>query len=119
METNKMDDIKITVTGAQVYKAIKNYLHNEMHVSREDIIAMIDAHLKHEVKAYIESKFGTSSFDNYIRQILGAMMQEGVRTSLYSDPMAIDKVVVKAIQDAAREEFIHKYTFSIKEKQNG
>ncbi len=52
------------------YKMFKNFLHNELEISREDIRDWIKDAVKDEVKRLVDNEYGKFSVRDYIKQTL-------------------------------------------------
>lgn len=52
------------------YKMFKNFLHNEMGISREDIIEWINDAVKDEVQRLVNNEYGKFNVRDYIKQTL-------------------------------------------------
>lgn len=111
-----MDDMKITVTGSQVYKAISNYLHNEMQFTREDVIKMIDERLERIVKVHLDERMKQNSFERMFRLAIVDIIKGGVQTSIYTGPTPFDEAILKTMKTILREEMEKMFDIKVEKK---
>lgn len=114
-----MDDIKLTISGGQVYKAVQNYLVNTAGISKEDIIALVEKRLDSIVRKYLEEKITSGRMDAYLRQVIGVILKDGVQNgSWYSGPQALDQFIKQTLEAHIKDMIVEKFDITVKEKQN-
>lgn len=75
------------------YKAIKNYIHNELGLTKEDIINAIRSDIRQYVKECMRNTYGN---DNNIEQMIKFMVDNELKNKSFN---VILRTVEKVLQD--------------------
>lgn len=75
------------------YKAIKNYIHNELGLTKEDIINAIRSDIRKYVKECMCNTYGN---DNNIEQMIKFMVDNELKNKSFN---VIPRTVEKVLQD--------------------
>lgn len=96
------------MSKSKEYKAIKNYIHNELGLSKQDIINEIRPLLPKLLKEYMNNSFGVDShIENWIRII-------------FRDEVAQleHNYITRLIKEVIAEEVKKRLEISVKTKEN-
>ena len=75
------------------YKAVKNYIHNELGLTKENIINVI----RHEIRQYVERCMrNTYGDDNNIERMIELMVENKLKNKDFN---VIPRMVEKVLQD--------------------
>lgn len=75
------------------YKAMKNYIHNELGLTKEDIIDAIRSDIRQYVKECMRNTYGN---DNNIEQMIKFMVDNELKNKSFN---VIPRTVEKVLQD--------------------
>ena len=75
------------------YKAIKNYIHNELGLTKEDIINAIRSDIRQYVKECMRNTYGN---DNNIEQMIKFMVDNELKNKDFN---VIPRMVEKVLKD--------------------
>jgi len=79
------------------YKMFKNYMMNELGISREDIQNWIKESIKEEIKKHIKSTYETVNIESEIRKNVNNVLTDNWNSNRFKNEVyeAISKEVVK------------------------
>lgn len=94
------------MSRSKEYKTIKNYIHNELGLSKEDIREIISPFIKEEVKRVFRNTYGCDAdIENWIRR----MVSDEIKRHDFNMISRLCKEVIK-------EQLIDNLTIEIKNK---
>lgn len=92
------------MSKSKEYKAIKNYIHNELGITKEDIVKEIRPLLKQLLYQYMHNTYGS---DNYLEGWVRYMVEDEIKRvgydfvrEMYSD--ALKKTIVDSLEIVVR-----------------
>lgn len=83
------------------YLAIKNFIHNDLGVSKELIVGIIKEEMHESIKEVIRNTYGRNDLESIIRNIL--IQELGIRGRDVS--YAMSRIVENKIKDLVEKEF--------------
>lgn len=83
----------MSIKTSKEYKAIKNYIHNELGLTKEDIINVIRSDIRKYVEECICNTYGN---DNNIEQMIKLMMDNELKNKDFN---VIPRMVEKVLKD--------------------
>ena len=94
----------------QVFKSVKNIIHNEHNITKEDITKMIDIAIAKETKKYIENN--QSKLDYYCREYIKSLVESTIgKNTFMGYQQGIKNELMKQIG-----ELILSFEISVKQK---
>lgn len=91
------------------YKAVKNYIHNELGLSKEDIREMIKPEIKEQVMRCFRNTYGN---DTDIEGWISHMVKDEITRYGYD-------MIGNAVKEAVKQEISEKLVIEIKQKKGG
>lgn len=83
----------MSIKTSKEYKAIKNYIHNELGLTKEDIINVIRSDIRKYVEECICNTYGN---DNNIEQMIKLMVDNELKNKDFN---VIPRMVEKVLKD--------------------
>lgn len=84
---------RLIISRSKEYKAIKNYIHNELGLTKEDIINAIRSDIRKYVEECICNTYGN---DNNIEQMIKFMVDNELKNKDFN---VIPRMVEKVLKD--------------------
>ena len=100
------------MTKSKEYKAVRNFLHNELQISKEMIVDIVKAELESVLTRVIYNTYGATSIRNIVRNLL----REEIIGNRYDFYRTLEHEVGKELERIIKEEF--KVVLIQKEKKN-
>lgn len=89
------------------YKAVKNYIHNELSLTKDDIIKYVKPYIKEKVEKCIYNSYGS---DNHIEGWIRNIVREEIQR--------VDFNVVRSLyKEVLKEEMIKNFEIIVKHKE--
>jgi hypothetical protein len=98
------------------YKKIKNYLHNDLGISKEFIREIIITYINNNIEYFIKSYFELNNIENLVKNIIKKEMEVCLGKDSSFDPYNIDyfkKYVVNIIKEDLQKQFLNKFKVSL------
>ena len=96
------------MSKSKEYKAIKNYIHNELGLTKEDIREIILPTIKEEVKRVFRNTYGNDAdLENWVR----CTVSNEIKQYNFS-------LIRNLVKEAITNQVINNLTIEIKEKNN-
>jgi len=89
------------MTKSKEYKAVKNFLHNELQISKEMIVDIVKAELEPAFIKVLHNTYGATSIRNIVRNLLREEII-GNRCDFYR---TLEHEVGKELERILKEEF--------------
>ena len=80
------------MTKSKEYKAIKNFIHNELNITKEDIVKEIKPYVKKVVERCLNNTYGS---DNDIEDWIRRMVEDEIKRVDYDFVRRMYKEVLK------------------------
>lgn len=119
MEKTKIENVAMVLTPQQVHKSVRNYIINELDVSKSKIDEMVRQLVENRVDIILRDQILDSKwFYNIIERTVMSIMKEGVSSNTWYDKNEpfkkyIERIIANTIQDLV----IDSYDISINEKE--
>lgn len=95
------------MSRSKEYKAVKNYIHNELGLSKEDIREMIKPEIKNEVMRCFKNTYGRDTdIEGWIRH----MVKDEITRYRYN-------MVENAVKEIVRQEVSENLVIEIRQKK--
>lgn len=95
------------MSGSKQYKSVKNYIHNELGLSKEDIREMIKLEVKKEAMRCFKNTYGNDTdVEGWIRH----MVKDEITRYKYN-------MVENAVKETVRQEVVENLVIEIKQKK--
>lgn len=108
VETEQIIQNKEDMSKSKEYKAIKNYIHNELGITKEDIIKDIKPLIEQIIKRYMHNTYG---YDNDIEGWIRRMVENEIKKVDYD-------FVRRMYKDALRDTIADNLEIIVKPKEN-
>ncbi|HCZ20631.1 MAG TPA: hypothetical protein DHU85_03805 [Porphyromonadaceae bacterium] len=89
------------MSKSKEYKAIKNFLHNELQISKEMIVDIVKDELEPLLLKTLRNTYGTHD----MRSIIRCLLKEEIVGNRYSFYGALEHEVNKILAELLKEEF--------------
>ena len=103
----------------QDYIKIKNVVINDLHITRDDVITMMNNHVEKILKGEIENLLRSDWFTKLLDITLFRIMKDGIEDGVnyFCAPVRLKDYIKSEIKRAVKEQILAKYEIEIKEKE--
>jgi hypothetical protein len=113
-EVTMIEEKIAILTKKDIHQAISNYIHNNLQISKEDIVRVMEKKveqvLETKLKEYLDSNF----FTKIVEMKVMAIIKEGTNT--YYDRDSFEKFITSEVASKVRSMVFDRYKIEIKEK---
>jgi hypothetical protein len=102
----------------QDYIRVKNIVINDLHISRDDILDMMNKHVEKVLRGEIENLLRSDFFTRLLDITLFRIMKDGIENESYwCKPTTLQDYIKQEVHRAVRERIMTKYEIEIKERE--
>ena len=103
----------------QDYIKIKNIVINDLHITREEVIDMMNKHVEKVLKGEIENLLRSDWFTRCLDTTLFKIMKDGIidGPSYFCAPVTLKDYIRSEISRTVKDRILAKYDVVIKEKE--
>lgn len=96
----------VKIDSHDLYKAIKNYLVNDLNIKEKIDRTYIDSIIEKHVVSFVNKMFeaNSSTIDRIIQREIAKVISSGDNTSLYRNSRSFHAIIVESIERVIREE---------------
>lgn len=96
----------VKIDSHDLYKAIKNYLVNDLNIKEKIDRTYIDSIIEKHVVSFVNKMFeaNSSTIDRIIQREIAKVISSGDNTSLYRNGRSFHAIIVESIERVIREE---------------
>jgi hypothetical protein len=107
----------VILTKKDIHQVITNYLHNDLQISRQDIVAVMEKKVEQILEAKIKELLNSKYFTTLVEMKVMQFIKEG-KTSSYYDRESFEKFITGEVASQVRSMVFNKYRIEIKEKED-
>jgi hypothetical protein len=112
-----MGEDKIAIIGKKdIHVAITNYIHNELHITRDDIIEVMKKKTEQILEHRIKELFDSKAFHELVGLKVMQFIKEGKKNN-YFDRDSFEKFITSVVRERVEEMIFQRYEIEIKEKK--
>ena len=103
----------------QDYIRVKNIVINDLHISRDDILDMMNKHVEKVLRGEIENLLRSDFFTRLLDITLFRIMKDGITDgpSYFCTPTKLEEYIRERVVFAVQDRILAKYDIVVKEKE--
>ena len=99
-----------------VHQTILNFIHNNLQISREDIISVMEKKTEKVLELKLKELFSSKYFEGLIEKIIVSVIKQGVDDGLYGRT-SFEKFITREISCQVHDMVSKKYEVKVEEKK--
>jgi len=103
------------ISKKDIYKALTNYIHNELHITRAETIEVMNQKVEQILTQKIEELFNSRFFRVLVEMKVMQFINEG-KTDSYYDRESFEKFVTEIARNKVYKMIDDKYDIEVKTK---
>jgi hypothetical protein len=98
-----------------VHQAISNFIHNDLQISKEDVISVMEKKVEKVLEFKLKELFNSKYFEALVERAVVSIIKEGTDDGLYGRT-SFDKFITREASQQIHKMMSEKYKIEVKEK---